>query len=315
MDFEDPLSRNAAMQRANQAKLDRIAIMSLNFDGMLKIEGQQDAARTIDIMDLPQMMADRYGVRRVELQHAHFASTEPGYLKEFRDRVAKARSQLIQINLEFGGSNISAGGFSARLQAIDLTKQWIDHAEALGCPRVMVNQGSLAPEVRQHAIDALKIMGEYGKAHKVSVTMENRDTGAAPASPPPATPPPVVAVAPGGAGRGGGGRGGAAGPPPPPATWQVVVEVIKAAGVSANPDIGNFPNEAERAAGLRAMYPLSSGSSHCHYDPEKYDFANAIRISKEVGYKGLYSIETASNNGPDPHAATKLILDELMRTI
>src|SRR6185437_10708785 len=34
---------------------------------------------------------------------------------------------------------------------------------------------------------------------------------------------------------------------PPGATWEVVVEVIKAAGIYANPDTGNFPDEEARA--------------------------------------------------------------------
>ena len=64
----------------------------------------------------------------------------------------------------------------------------------------MVNQGSLAPEVRQNAIEALKILGEYGKARKVLVTLENRDTGAAPPAPSPSPaacrlPPAAEAVA------------------------------------------------------------------------------------------------------------------------
>jgi hypothetical protein len=50
----------------------------------------------------------------------------------------------------------------------------------------MVNQGTLAPEVRQAAIDTLKTMNAYGKAKKVYIAMENR-------------------------GGGGGGRGGRAG--------------------------------------------------------------------------------------------------------
>ena len=91
--------------------------------------------------------------------------------------------------------------------------------------------------------------------------------------------------------------------------------MIKASGIWANPDVGNFPDEEARAAGLRAMYPLSSGSSHCHYNPERYNEANAIRISKEVGYKGLYSIEASANNGPDPYAAVQTILDELLRDL
>jgi sugar phosphate isomerase/epimerase len=204
-----------------------------------------------------------------------------------------------QICLEFGPLNISAPEHYVRLETIDLTKQWIDHAAAVGCPRVMVNQGTLAPEVRQAAIDTLKAMDAYGKTRKVFVTMENRGGGGGRRPPQP---------------------GDAAAPPnrpptPPPPTWEVVLEVIKASGIHANPDIGNFPDEAARAAGLRAMYPLSSGSSHAHYAPDRYSEADAIKISKEVGYKGLFSIETGRNNGPDPYAAVQSVVDELLKDI
>jgi hypothetical protein len=216
-----------------------------------------------------------------------------------------------QINLEFGPLNISATDPVVRLETVDLTKRWVDHAAMLGCPRVMVNQGTLAPEVRQAAIDTLKTINAYAKSKKVFITMENR-----------------------GFGGGGPGRGGATGtsatstnappptaersaapPRPSPASWEVVVEVIKASGISANPDIGNFPNEEARAAGLRILYPLSSGSSHCHYNPERYSEAAAIQISKEVGYKGLYSIEASANNGPDPYVAVQTILDEIVKDL
>ncbi len=121
--------------------------------------------------------------------------------------------------------------------------------------------------------------------------------------------------------RGGGRRPPRPGEPAPPTnrppspSWEVVVEVIKASGIYANPDIGNFPDDEARAAGLRAMYPLSSGSSHAHYAPERYSEAKAIQISKEVGYKGLYSIEAGRNNGPDPYAAVQSIVDELLKDL
>ena len=82
-----------------------------------------------------------------------------------------------QINLEFGPLNISSPDPVLRLETIDLNKKWIDHAVTLGCPRVMVNQGTLAPEVRQAAIDTLKTINAYAKAKKVFVTMENRGGG------------------------------------------------------------------------------------------------------------------------------------------
>ena len=263
--------------------------MTLSFNSILKsVAHTDDPARTLDILDAPQMIADRYGIHHVEFQHSHFASTESAYLKEVSDRLRKAKSQMNQICLEFGPLNISSPDPVLRLETIDLTKQWIEHARAVGCPRVMLNQGTLAPEVLETATATLKTIGEYGKSRKIFVTMENRGH---------------VRPVPGG-------------PPAPGQTagWEVIVQVIKAAGIHANPDIGNFPDDASRAAGLRAMYPLSSGSSHAHYAPERYSEADAIKISKEVGYTGLYSIEAVKANGPEL-AAVQTIVDELLKDI
>jgi len=268
--------------RSNQAKLDRLAVMTLSFNRVLKNPVHpDDPARTLDILDAPKMLADRFGIHHVEFQHSHFASTEPAYLKEVRDRLKVEKSQMNQICLEFGPLNISAPDRVVRLETIDLTKQWIDHAVAVGCPRVMLNQGTLAPEVREPAIATLKEIAAYGTKRKVFVTMENRGYGPTDTNP----------------------------------SWEVVVEVIRAAGIHANPDTGNFHDEASRAAGLREMYPLSCGSSHAHYDPERYSEANAIGIAKQVGYKGLYSIEATSANGPDPYVAVQTIIDELIKDI
>jgi hypothetical protein len=63
------------------------------------------------------------------------------------------------------------------------------------------------------------------------------------------------------------------------------------------------------------MYPLSSGSSHDHYAPERYSEAAAIQISKEEGYKGLYSVEASRKNGPHPYAAVQTIVEELLKYI
>src|SRR3989454_2762575 len=203
-------SRKGRAQVRDDAKLRRVAIMSLCFNSILKNPSQPDApARTLDVMDLGQMLADRYGVHNVEMQHAHFPSTEPSYLKDFRERLARTASQVTNINLEFGPQNISAADPALRQQAIDRTKEWIDHAVALGCPRIMVNQGTPTQENKDVAIAALKAMGDYGKSKNIMVAMENRG--------------------------GGGGRQGAPAPgatpaspaAPVPAAWVLLVEIIK----------------------------------------------------------------------------------------
>jgi hypothetical protein len=85
----------------------------------------------------------------------------------------KAGLELNQISLgalatapgaRFPLLSISAPQRTDRVQAIDLIKQWIDHAAYLGCPRVMVHQGELAPEVRKETQNDDRLSRPYGRA-------------------------------------------------------------------------------------------------------------------------------------------------------
>lgn len=269
------MSSAAVAAAADQSKLDRIAVMSVCFAPLLKGTARPGNPKaTVDLMDLAGMVAERYGIHRVDFQQADFPSQETGYLQEFRGKLKQANSQANQINLDFANLNISAPDPVIRLEAIELTKRWIDYAAALDCPRVMVAHGGLAPEVRQSAIAALKTMSAYGKAKNVSVAL---DPGTAP--------------------------------------WEVVVEVIKAAEVGANPDCGNFPDKASRAAALPVLYGMTAGSSRVQHVPAKFDTAEAIKIANQAGYKGVFSMETSSRNIPDPHAPVRALLDILLANI
>lgn len=283
--------RQGRAQARDQAKLARVAIMSLSFSSILKVPGQGDsAARTLDVMDLGEMYADKYGVHNVEMQHAHFLSTDATWLKDFRSRLANTRSQVTNINLEFGPQNISAGDPEQRQQAVDRTKQWIDYAVVLGCPRIMVNQGAPTPENKEVAVAALKAMGDYGKTKNVKVAMENRG--------------------------GGGARGGATPPPPPnPPAYMLLVEIIKGSGTWANCDIGNFPDQETQHAGMRAMFPLTDGNCHVKINPQRYDLPAALKLTRELGYTGLYSIEAGGQMGTDPHENVHRIYDVLLPNI
>src|ERR1700688_286996 len=85
-------------QTPDKAKLSRIAIMTGNFSSILKSASHpNDPKRTLDLMDVPDMFAERYGVHYVEPAYTAFQSTEPAYFREFRERLKKAKSQLNQI--------------------------------------------------------------------------------------------------------------------------------------------------------------------------------------------------------------------------
>jgi hypothetical protein len=289
---------------ADPAKLARLAVMVLNFENMLRIPGVwEQATDTINLSDIPQMFAERYGVHNIEIQHTHFASTETPFLENMRAQAEKAGSRFSNINLEFGPMNISAAQPGFRLQAIDLTKQWIDHAVILGSPRVMINQGALTVENRHDAIRALSAMVEYGESKGIKIGVETRGVGgqnrgvigtvfAWPAAGGAATTPPTAPR--------GGGQGPAAAQQvlTAPPTWVLLAEVLRESGALANVDIGGVgaADQGELHAALRALLPMTVGNMHIRTSP-RWDLATAIRFTVTLGYPGLYSIEVRGHEG------------------
>jgi hypothetical protein len=322
-----PIVRAQAPKGARQSTLDRIAIMTLNFQSMLKVPDEAESpTRTLELFDIAAMIADKYGVHKVEFQHYHIPSTEPSYLKELRSHIEKSKSRMTQINLEFSGLNMSAPRLRDRLMAIDLTKMWIDHAVALGAQRVMINQGSqggnspVMPthENKVYGIPALKAMADYGRSKGIIVSVETRGAGG------------------GGRGRGTGspagsaqapGSGGAATPQagaptassapatppmPQPEVWALLAEILSASGARANVDVGGAgaANQEELHQCLKLLFPFTAGSMHTRVN-QRWDLATAIKfLEHDLGYKGLYTIE--ASNG---HEGTQAIYDVVVATL
>jgi hypothetical protein len=260
-----------------------MAVMSLTFANVLKLPGAADNPnRTLDVMDIGQMYADRFGIHNVEMQHAYFLSTEDAWLKEFRARLAKTKSQVSNINLELGATmTMSTESQVGRWQAIDLTKRWIDHCVTLGCPRMMLNQGMLTRQNKGIAVAALKVMGDYGKSKGVKVSLEPRG---------------------GGGGRRGGEPSAAPAGPPPEPPYVLLTEVIKESGTYANVDLANYGSQEAQHAGMRMMLPYTVGNTHMRLNPAQYDLPVALKIMRdEFKYAGIYLIEQGIPAGPDPY--------------
>jgi len=157
---------------------------------------------------------------------------------------------------------------------VDLTRAWVDHAVVLGSPRIMINQGRLTQENKAAAIETLRRMTAYAATRKIMVGAEPRDDD-----------------------------------------FTLLTEVLRGGGAYTNPDVGGFGgDEAHVLAGMRAMFPFTDGNCHMKLlNPPTYDLAGAIRLTKELGYTGLYSIE---NELPgDPHKNVQDVYDVLMATL
>ena len=149
-------------------------------------------------------------------------------------------------------------------------------------------------------------MGDYGKSKNVMIAMENRGGGGRGATAPStpgaaASPAPPIAPA-------------TAAPSGPPA-YLLLVEIIKGSGTWANCDLGNFPDQDTQHGGIRAMLPLTDGNCHVKLNPARYDLPAALKLTVELGYKGLYSIEAPGGGQGDPHEAVQRIYDVLVANI
>ena len=325
-------------KKVRQSTLDRIAIMTLNFQSILKVPDTQDSPnRTLELSDIGEMLADTYGVHKVEFQHYHLASVEPSYFKDMRSKLEKSKSRATQINLEFSGLNISAPQQRDRLLAIDLTKMWVDHAVALGAQRVMINQGQPTHENKVHSIPdpqgdgRLRQVEEHHRLGGDARQWRRRRTrprwagragpgrtgrrtcrrnGAGDSSPPPRR----------AAARAGTERRRLVSPrhrpgPPPltgPAVWTLLAEIIKGAGAYSNVDVGgaNAANQEELHSCLKMMFPMTANTMHTRVNT-RWDLATAMRyLEGELGYKGLYTIE--ASNG---HEGTRAIYDVVIATL
>jgi L-ribulose-5-phosphate 3-epimerase len=274
-------SVGAAQDTVLMAKLNRISAMSGNFDGLLReVRDWSQPAQPgeLDIMDFPAMLAGRYHLHNVEVQQIHFLSMETAYFDKFRARLEKSNSRMVNMPLELDATGykgiLSPCSPDPRLRehAIDLTKKWIDRAAILGCPSVMPNQGLISEENVAPAIDALKQLSDYGAAKNVSIVLEPRGK----------TP------------------------------LKLLVRVIQGAGIYANPDIGNLGDEEKTEKGLRTLFPMAKTVSHVKWNPERFNFNTAIAISKEMNFKGIYSLETG---GPEPYAMQQQVLDYLLAAL
>jgi hypothetical protein len=260
------------------SKLNRIGAMSGNFSDLLTQAtdwSQPVTPGTLDIMDFPAMLAERYAIHNVEVEDRHFLSLEPAYYEKFHARLQKAKSRMINIDLEL--DNVGYRGTISpcspdpqiRAHAIELTKQWIDRAALIECPSVMPNQGRAWGDNLTPIIDALKLLRDYGASKNVAIIMEER--GSIPID--------------------------------------TLVKVIRESGIHTNPDMGNWKDEESMERGLRLMYPLALTVSHVKWNPNRFSLSTAVGISKQMSFKGIYSLETG---GPEPYAMQQTLLDKLM---
>jgi len=260
------------------SKLRRVCVSSWSFHTSFETDRNNPAKVLMDVRDFPEMIADKYHVHDVEMVLPHFGAAEPSLVRDFKARLEKAHSRLVNMPLDFGvlwnKPAISSTDATERNAAITMYKKGIDTAHELGSPSVRCDPGIVNLEDPSLTIDSYKQLAAHAAGKGIEVVVENH--GEISKNP------------------------------------DVLVKILKAAGVGALPDFGNFPDEQTRERGLRAMFPIAGEVAHAKLR-EGQDFARCMRIARESGFKGVFSIEAGGRI--DPYVEVQQIVDALVEQL
>ncbi len=282
---------DGAAQGAAGDKRSRIAVSTWSLHNYFESTRESEfklPGRMISLLEFPEMIADRYKVHNIEACVPHFASAEPGYLKEFKARLAKARTQLVNMPVDIDEIS-TEGGLSdpderIRGNAVKGSKKWIDVAAVVGSKAVRCDPGKFDPKKPGPTVTSYRQLSEYGRSKGVHVIIEN--------------------------------HGGVGSEHP-----EDLVQLFTAVGgahVGALPDFFNFANETVRMKGLEMLFPYARVVCHAkgmEFDAagqeKQYNFGKCMEIAKKAGFKGIYSIEY---EGPgDPYDGCQKVLNNLLK--
>lgn len=245
------------------------------------------AGATLDMLDFPEMIADRYQVHELEFVAPHFASKTGAYIQEVKGRLKKAHSHLVNIPVDIDDLELGAGlsdpDAKLRGRIIEACSKWIDIAQELGARSVRCDPGKINSADLSPTVDSYRKLSAYGSSKGIVVIVENH----------------------GGVGS------------EHPEELVKIFEEVGGKSFGALPDFGNFPDRKTRERGLKVLFPYARFVCHAKARANKEygdDMGEYVRtcvdISKAAGYRGVYSIEYS---GPDPYAGVPVIIDLLLK--
>ncbi len=269
------------------APRERLAVASWPFRMFIEAPGNKlprdPKLPGMDLKDFGAMVVQKFGLHNIEPLSAHFPSTDPAYLKEFRESTEKAGARVINLPVDSRLSFFDPDP-DKRRQAVEVTKQWIDIAAAVGSPGIRRNiaaAGKLKPDVALSA-ESLKEAAGHAAQKKVLINLENDNNF---------TEDPFF-----------------------------LIEVIERVGnpyLRALPDFCNsmlthdqeFNNRA-LAALFKHAYSISHVKDSEGAGKDKFvtvDVAKCFEIAKAAGYRGYFSMEWEGDG--EPYAGTQKLID------
>jgi sugar phosphate isomerase/epimerase len=273
------------------SKRSRIGVSTWSFHNFFP-STRDDKARTgaaLDMLDFPEMIADRYQVHELEFVAPHFASTTAAYIKEVKDRLQKVHSHLVNIPVDIDelelGAGLSDADAKLRERIIEACSKWIDIAHELGASSVRCDPGKINSADLSPTVDSYRKLSAYGASKNVAVVVENH----------------------GGVGS------------EHPGELVKIFDEVGDKWFGALPDFGNFQDRKTRERGLRLLFPYAQFVCHAkarankeYGDDMGVYVKTCVDIARAANYQGVYSIEYS---GSDPYAGVPVIINLLLKYI
>jgi hypothetical protein len=212
------------------------------------------------LLDLPRIMRDELDMRVIDLMTATLASLEPDYLDRLRAAADRAGCVLTNLKMNQPGFDMGSADEAVRRRALDEYKRTIDAAARLGVRWVRPLPGNMRPDPAAYAASWRELI-DYAAPRGISLLVENNGWMR---SDPDAIPSLIKAV----------GR-----------------------GLAAQPDTGNWADNAARYAGLEKAFPFAVscdfkafklGPQGEHAD---YDLKRCFDLGWDAGFRGPWCLE------------------------
>lgn len=213
--------------------------------------------------EFPEFLADHFDIHNVEFLPQHFVDTDPATIEKVKAGLKKANSQCCNLmGLEIPGGVFTRG--TDREAVANEADRWAGVAVALGCPSITVALTGQGPINSHTAADNLRPFVDVAHERGLKVLFHNDDMRHESA--------------------------------------EVLTAVVSELGrdkTGTCPDFGNFATRSAAFAleQLRMLAPYASNICHSKdgiaEDGKFYpdDFAGSMKIMRETGFKGVYSLE------------------------
>jgi sugar phosphate isomerase/epimerase len=266
--------------RFPSAPSERLAVASWPF------RAEFESSR-LELKDFPAQVVAKFQVRRVELWSGHFRSFEAQYLREVLAATKNANAMIVNIAVDCDHSYYDRKA-SERKEAIEACCKWIDVASAIDCPSIrtsIAHPEDSHPDAARIA-ESLAPIVEYAVGKGIVVNLENDS---------------LISE--------------------DPFFLSKVIQTLNSPWLRALPDFANTLLSARAAyayKGLQTMFRHAYNMCHVkeleNDDNGKLfraDLGRTMKIAKDSGYKGYFSIEWSSTD--DPYAGTAALIQKIVR--